>query len=323
MVTWPDARAYLQSEYAGGASGRAYAVTLYAEIFGEAASLEAAQRHLSASIGNALPVVALAANAAIDNPLAVAVFGLDLTEPQELIWYSTPHASDFFPPGLRKIDPKATLDLMTAVGRHPQTDLLQRATESYRSALANWFPERFLMAGEFLYIAAETLSRFLLETRAAERGITPTNLARLEGAPSKDALRASYLRDVIFAGDSSALEAVHAASNGFEHGYMAIQHVHGLMEPVLERSMALVRRALIEAADPGADAEQILLGDDYNEPRALVPPLHVISGQLANRGSGKRRCRAAQNIDELASANTGMSVPRTTTSWSASINCSG
>ncbi len=174
-ITWPDARAILQSEYTGGASGRAYAVTLYAEIFGEAESLEAAQRHLSGLIGNTLPIVAVAANAAIDNPLAIAVFGLDLSEPQELLWYSTPHASDFFPPGLRKIDPKATLELMTAVGHHPQNDLLHRAMESYRNALVNWFPERRLLAGEFLYIAAETLSRFLLETRAAERGMTPTN----------------------------------------------------------------------------------------------------------------------------------------------------
>lgn len=216
-VTWPDAKAYLQSEYTGGESGRAYAVTLYAEIFGEAPWLEAAQHHLSASIGNALPVVALAANAAVDNPLAVAVFGLDLTEPQELIWYSTPHASYFFPPGLRRTNPKATLDLMTAIGQHAQTDLLLRATESYRSALSNWFPERLLMAGEFVYIAAETLSRFLLESRAAKRGITPTNLARLEGVPRKDALRARYLRDDIFAGDTEALEAMDAASNGFEH----------------------------------------------------------------------------------------------------------
>jgi hypothetical protein len=28
-VTWPDARGYLQSEYSGGVSGHAYAVTLY------------------------------------------------------------------------------------------------------------------------------------------------------------------------------------------------------------------------------------------------------------------------------------------------------
>ena len=282
-VIWPDARAYLQSEYTGGESGRAYAVTLYAEIFGEAASMEAAQLRLSALIGSALPVVAVAANAAIDNPLAVAVFGLDLTEPQELIWYSAPHASEFFPPGLRKINPKATLDLITAIGHHSQTDLLQRATESYRNALSNWFPERLLMAGEFLFIAAETLSRFLIESRAADRGITPTNLARLEGARSKDALRTTYLQDEIFAGDSGALEAMHAASNGFEHGYMALQDVRGLIEPVLERSMNLVRRSLIEAAGAGTEAEAILLGDDYTEPRPLVPPLHVVTGQLARK----------------------------------------
>ena len=45
--------------------------------------------------------------------------------------------------------------LMTAVGTHPQTDLLQRVAECYRNALSNWFPERILMAVEFLYIAAE------------------------------------------------------------------------------------------------------------------------------------------------------------------------
>ena len=193
----------------------------------------------------------------------------------------------FFPPGLRKIHPSATLKLMTAIGTHPQTDLLQRAAESYRNALSNWFPERLLMAGEFLYIATETLSRFLIESRAAEKRITPTNLARLEKAPSKDALRARYIRDEIFADDAGAYEAIKAASDGFEHGYMAVQDVRGLMEPVLERSMGLVRRALIEATGVEADAKQILLGDEYSEPRALVPPIRVITGQLARTDQTK------------------------------------
>lgn len=286
-ITWPDATAYLQSEYTGGATGRAYPVTLHAQIFGEATSLKAAQLHLSASIGNALPVVAVAANAAIDSPLPVAIFGLELTQPQELIWYSAPNASEFFPPGLGKIHPSATLALMTAIGTHPQTDLLQRVAECYRNALSNWFPERLLMAGEFLYIAAETLSRFLIESRAAEKGITPTNLARLEQAASKDALRARYLRDEVFADDTAALEAIEAASNGFEYGYMAVQDARGLMEPVLERSMNLIRRALIEAAGAGADAKEILLADDYAEPRALVPPIRVVTGQLARKDPTK------------------------------------
>jgi hypothetical protein len=286
-ITWPDAKAYLQSEYTGGSSGRAYAVTLYAEILGEAACLEDAQLRLSALIGNALPIVALAANAAIDNPRAVGVFGLNLIEPQEFMWYAGPQASDFFPPGLRKIHPDATLDLMTAIGHHAQTDLLQRAAECYRNALSNWFPEHLLMAGEFLFIAAETLSRCLVETRASERGITPKNLARLVGASGPKNLRNKYLRDEIFAGDDQALQAMKDASNGFEHGYMAVQDVRGLIEPILERSMTLVRRALVLAADARPGAERILLGGDYSEPRALVPPLHIVRGELARKDETK------------------------------------
>jgi hypothetical protein len=37
--------------------------------------------------------------------------------------------------------------------------------ESYRRAVGHWVPEERLLAGEFLAIAAETLSRFLIESR--------------------------------------------------------------------------------------------------------------------------------------------------------------
>jgi hypothetical protein len=279
-ISWPDAVAMVQSEYTGGPDGRAYPVTLFAEIRGDAESRDGAQEHLSASIGNALPVIALAANAAIDDPLAIAVFGLDLSTPQEFTWYAAPHASQWFPPGKRRIPADATLALMTAVGHHPQTDLLQRAIESYRRALSNWVPERLLMAGEFLYISAETLSRCMLETRSAARDITPRNLARLERASDQDALRARYLRDEVFARDEEAFEAMHAASNGFEHGYMSVVEVRGLIGTVLERSMAAVRRALIATAGVPEDARNVLLGEDYAEPRGLVPAFHVVTGRL-------------------------------------------
>jgi hypothetical protein len=62
---------------------------------------------------------------------------------------------------------------MAAVGHHGQSELLLRAMESYRRALMYWVPESRLLAGEFLFIAAETLSRFLIESGAAERGISP------------------------------------------------------------------------------------------------------------------------------------------------------
>lgn len=286
-ITWPDAAAILQSEYTGGDDGRAYAVTLFGEIRGDAESLDAAQSWLAAAIGNALPSVALAANAAIDDPIAIAVLGLDLSEPREFMWYAGARAVDWFPPGNRMIAPEATLALMTAVGNHPQTDLLQRAIESYRRALINWVPERLLMAGEFLFIAAEALSRCLIETRSGEKGITPQNLARLAAESGPDQLRHRYLVEEIFAGDHSAFDAMHAASNGFEHGYMAVTDVRGLMDQVLQRSMTAVRRALVVASGVSDEALQVLLSEEYAEPRGLVPALHVVRGELAMKDATK------------------------------------
>jgi hypothetical protein len=288
VITWPDAVAILQSEYTGGSTGRAYPVTLFGEIRGDACSLDEAQVRLSSAIGNALPIVALAANAAIDDPMAIGAFGLDTANlPQEFMWYATPRATDFFPPGIRKIHADATLALMTAIGTHSQSDLLQRAAESYRRALTNWVPERVLMAGEFLYIAAETLSRFLIEARSGDRGISRKNLAKLAGASDQDALRDAYLRDEIFGGDAEALKAMRDASDGFEHGYMAITDVRDLLESALARSMTLVRRSLVTAAGAGTAAESVLLGDDYGEPRGLVPAMFVVRGDLRLKDPGK------------------------------------
>jgi len=113
-VAWPEAEAWLQSEYTGGEDGRAYPVTIHGEIRGEAGSIAEAEPRLANMIGITLPLIALASNGAVDDPLAVATYGLDLTNPQPFIGYQTPRATDWFPPGARKIDTAATLALMTA-----------------------------------------------------------------------------------------------------------------------------------------------------------------------------------------------------------------
>jgi hypothetical protein len=147
-------------------------VTIHGEIRGAAESLGEAEARLRGTVGNVFPVLALAGNAAMSDPLAVASYGLDLSEPQPFIGYETPQANEWFPPGGRRFDADATLALLVAVGQHPQTDLLHRAIELYRRALGHWVPEERLLAGEFLFIAAEILSRFLVESRAAAAGMT-------------------------------------------------------------------------------------------------------------------------------------------------------
>jgi hypothetical protein len=53
------------------------------------------------------------------------------------------------------------------------------------------------------------------------------------------------------------------------------------MEGVLAYSMSLVRRRLVLAVGADSTAETVLLGDDYEEPRGLVPALFVLQGELA------------------------------------------
>lgn len=72
-----------------------------------------------------------------------------------------------------------------------------------------------------------------------------------------------------------------AASNGFEHGYMTVGEVRGLLEPVLERSMRLVRRALIIEARVSASTRDRLVIEEYAEPRGLVPEIALVRGELA------------------------------------------
>ncbi len=278
-VTWPDASAIFVSEYTGGEDNRLYPITIHGEIRGMCESLEDAERRLSNAIAGVYPILALAGNAAVADPLALASYGLDISSPQPAIFYQTPVATRWFPPGGRRFDLEATFALICAIGQHPQSALLLRAVESYRRALGHWIPEQRLMAGEFLFVAAETLSRFLIESRAAVRGITPNNLARLHNT-NPHVLRSRFLLDDVFGGNQPAMDAMNAASNGFEHGYMSVDDVRGLMESALEDSMQLVRRALIESSGLASEMSSRLLVEDYDEPRGLVPAIQFARGQI-------------------------------------------
>jgi hypothetical protein len=89
------------------------------------------------------------------------------------------------------------------------------------------------------------------------------------------------LRNDIFAGDQSALDGLYEASNGFEHGYMTMDDVRGLVEPVLERSFGIIRTALIAATGlaPGPAARLSVAA--FDKPRTLAPPIFFTTGSLS------------------------------------------
>jgi hypothetical protein len=103
---------------------------------------------------------------------------------------------------------------------------------------------------------------------------------KLEQAGKDASLRRRYLVDDVFGGDEEAYEAMQSASDGFEHGYTAIDDVRGHLEPVLERSMSYVRAALIRESGVAAEMRDRLLASGYEEPRGLVPQFSFVSGRL-------------------------------------------
>jgi hypothetical protein len=285
-VRWSDANAAFQSEYTGGASAHAYPVTIHGEIRGGGQSIDEAQVRLGSAMASVFPMMAVAANAAVADPFPIVAYGTDLTDIQPFLGYRNAKASEWFPPGLRLMDRDATLAFAMALLQLPSNGLLRRAIEFYARALGYWTPEQKLLAGEFLFIAAETLSRCIVEQRAAAKGITPNNLAQLHKV-KYSVLFSRVLSEDVFAGDAPALDAMKLASDGFKHGFLAADQVRQLIEPVLERSMGNVRRAIVMTLALGAELEARLLAPDYDEPRGLVRDIWVVQGELSRSDPSK------------------------------------
>jgi hypothetical protein len=283
-VRWPDAVAFLQSEFVEGPEA-SYPVTILGEARGQGDSPEAEQQRLGNAINSIYSLIALAGNAAVATPLAIAAYGSDLSEPRPFMGYRTPQATDWFPPGARRLDFEATHGLIAAATKQPNKGPLWRAINGYRDALEHWTPESELLAGEFLYVVAETLSRYELD----QWKLDPANAAAAQGLQkmtgtrkkrNEEALRRKILRDTVFAGDLTALAALEKASNGFEHGYMEIADIVGLLEPIVESCFAHVRRALLAALGVEEPWIKRLLSTDYKEPRGLVQALVLVTGKL-------------------------------------------
>jgi hypothetical protein len=170
--------------------------------------------------------------------------------------------------------------LLEAADRYPSAGYHARAIGLYREALKYWTPESTLLAGEYLWMATEALSRGIVEADAAGQNITPSNLAKLRRVASPSILYRQAREQIIFDEDQEALDALSKASEGFEHGYMPIPDVRALAGPILERAVRNVRHALISVLDmPEADTTA-LLSPDFDEPCGLTPPMKVLRGEL-------------------------------------------
>ncbi len=276
----PDAHCVVKSEHVGGEDG--WPISLRGEAGGSAADIDDAQRRLGDVVSGLLPLVALAANAAHEDPALVVAHGTAVSQssPAEWIGYDWPPPSTHFPPHARTVPAKLVGALLQAADRYPSAGYHGRAVGLYPEALKYWTPESTLLAGEYLWMATEALSRGIVEAEAATSNMTPRHLARQRKVGGPDALYKLAREQTIFDGDLEALKALQDASDGFEHGYMPIPDVRSLAEPILERAARCVRRALVSVVDLAEVDATALLDPGFDQPRGLVPPMKILRGEI-------------------------------------------
>jgi hypothetical protein len=189
------------------------------------------------------------------------------------------------PPGYRVVEPELVQELLTAHDRYlaksaEAADLLDRAVANYYDALRHWMEEQVLLTGEYLWMAAETLSRAHVEMEAAAAdGITPKNLCRMYGKQDVKQLYELARQDV-FAGHLDTLKKLNDVSDAFEHGYMNRGNLRAEVAPLLVDSARCIRHGLVKELDLAAAIEAAVLDPARDEPKGLVPEVHVLHGRI-------------------------------------------
>lgn len=91
--------------------------------------------------------------------------------------------------------------LLEAANRYRSGGYHARAVGLYREALT---PESTLLAAEYLWMATEALSRGIVEAEAAQRNMTPGNLAQLRKVAGPRTLYRLAREEVVFTEDAEA-----------------------------------------------------------------------------------------------------------------------
>jgi hypothetical protein len=120
-----------------------------------------------------IPVIALAANAAINNPEIRLAY--DNTRGRSEREFFQRFVTELEPGSIRfgkPADLEATARLFGAIARHSDQNRLHRAAEQYRQALLNWNPGNEAMSIAHLWIAVEALTKVALRREVDAAGLS-------------------------------------------------------------------------------------------------------------------------------------------------------
>jgi len=272
---------------------------LVVEVAGSAESAGQAASVLG-GVGNAyLPLVALAANSAVDEPKELRLYAPPPSETDEGEFVVQRYAEPR-PPAtkLRKLAATDLIEVLNGVNGHECEEELHRAAAHYRQALGNLTALDRVLSAESLWMAVENLSHVLLHRLRREHGLRQDpagkhDLAVALGLKPKDQRDSNHLnaldghlrRTLIFGGDRDCYKGLKDLSNGFEHGYMSFSEIQAHSE-VTERAFGYVRDAWLREA--GIPAESPVRQVSLRNPLASWAPGIEMHGTYSDTDAARR-----------------------------------
>jgi hypothetical protein len=250
------------------------------EVRGTANDLDEALEPFANAALTLLPLFTLSANAATDE--AEIEYGFDhtpgLTQRDYFQTYIPPEP-EVVHVG-RNMNLQATVALMSAIDKHPDSERLARGANQYREALLSWRLGRESLCLAHLWMAVEAITKVRLRAECIKQGLSDeADLAKKLGVDKKQ-LDGIIRKDLILRGDKDCYDKARQASDGFEHGFLEYGKIRELSTDVRHRMAAYVRAAILELCGLDAEVLKTLTTDPYDKPLGYWPLAKYLRGTL-------------------------------------------
>ncbi len=270
---------------------------LLVDVKGKAPSINDAMNSFKELATNLIPSVAFSVNAYIETPNIYLAF--DITPNKEKRDYFQTQFLDHHDKleRSRYANSEATAKFHSVLFKTKDTERLRRAVGLYHQALDNWEFGKEILAIEYIFIAAETITPILRNRLFDEHGTDADGLTKLLKIEKKE-LDSEIRKKYIFQEDTACYKKARLASDSFEHGYKHFDIIRGLARDACDSAARYVRASIIDLVTEEQEVKGLLNENDFIKPFMKGKVRKELRGFLI--GSGEKLAREGDKYPYMA-----------------------
>jgi hypothetical protein len=226
--------------YGGGVVPR----WLWIEIEGDAPTLEAARAVATDTAEHMGSVLSLTMNAAVEHFLPTVAFDITQGTREHQYWQFEAGPAVGLPRKARVLNARDAIRVLTAYEGHRWRGAIDRSLASYREALIDLVPGRWLMSAAHAWMGMEALKKAAVETELDARHMTRAQLAGAWNVTTS-VLDNEGRRRLLFPGRGPLHDRCKRLSNDFEHAETRVDPLQLAAQRDAAAIVGLLRRQLV------------------------------------------------------------------------------